>query len=395
MANLSLKREYRAGDVTYVDRRRYLWALSPFWATFPLIGIYLAELSSWEIFYWLSPLFFYGLVGALDHVVGSDPNNPPEEIVPLLEADSYYRFITYVMVPVHYLVFLLSAWWIGTQELSWFAFLGLTLSVGLLGGLAINTGHELGHKKTALERRLAKITLAVIGYGHFGIEHNRGHHHDVATPQDSASARFGESIYKFAKREMIGGWRRAWAIETDRLARKGQSPWSLENEIIPPLLLTIGLYAGVLAAFGPIVLPFLILQGVVGWFQLTSANYVEHYGLLRAKAADGRYEPPQPVHSWNSNRVASNLLLLQLQRHSDHHAWPTRRYQALRSYDNLPELPSGYPLMFLAAMIPPLWRKLMDRRLVDLVGGDLTKVNIDPDAAPALMAKYRQAPSAA
>jgi alkane 1-monooxygenase len=158
--------------------------------------------------------------------------------------------------------------------------------------------------------------------------------------------------------------------------------------------MTAILYTALIAAFGPIMIPFLVLQGLFGWFQLTSANYVEHYGLLRAKEADGRYERPRPQHSWNSNQVVSNIILYQLQRHSDHHAWAARRYQSLRSFDDFPELPSGYPGMFMAAWIPPLWRKIMDCRLLDLVRGDLTKVNIDPDRRDELMARYHR-PSAA
>jgi alkane 1-monooxygenase len=381
---------YQVGDISYRDGRRYIWLLSIGWPALPILGIYLADLTGWDFYYWITPVFFYGFTFLLDHVVGTDPNNPPEEVVPLLEADVYYRYLTYAMVPVHFLVFLASAWWIGTQDLSWLGFLGLTASVGLIGGLAINTGHELGHKRTGLERWLSKIVLSVIAYGHFFVEHNRGHHHDVATPEDPASARLGENIYKFARREMPGAWRRAWDLEAERLARLGKSPWCWDNDILQPLAITVVLYGALLAAFGPIMIPFLFIQGLIGWFQLTSANYVEHYGLLRAKGADGRFERPLPRHSWNSNRTPSNMVLLQLQRHSDHHAWPTRRYQSLRAFDEAPELPSGYPGMFLAAWAPPIWHRVMDPRVLEWAGGDITKANIDPDQREAILARYPQ-----
>jgi alkane 1-monooxygenase len=219
------------------------------------------------------------------------------------------------------------------------------------------------------------VVLAVPFYGHFTMEHNVGHHAEVATPEDSASARFGESIYRFALREIPGGLRRGWRLERERLARYGHGAWSWRNEILQSYALSLLLYGGLVYAFGAAVLPFLLLQAAWGWWQLTSANYVEHYGLLRAKDPDGRYERCQPRHSWNANHLASNLVLFHLQRHSDHHAWPTRHYQSLRDFDDLPQLPSGYFGMFLLAYVPPLWRRVMDPRVLALVDGDRSRVN--------------------
>jgi alkane 1-monooxygenase len=265
----------------------------------------------------------------------------------------------------------------------------LALSVGVVNGLAINTGHELGHKNTKLERWLAKIVLAVVGYGHFFVEHNRGHHVDVATPQDPASAKMGQSIYGFACSEIPGAIRRAWASEKTRLARCSKGPWTLANEVLQPLLITLVLYGGLLYAFGWVIVPFLFLQAFWGWFGiLTSANYIEHYGLLRQKLENGRYERCQPHHSWNSNHVMSNTILFNLQRHSDHHAFPMRRYQSLCSFQKLPELPSGYPLMFGIALIPPLWFALMDPRVVAWADGDMTKLNVLPAMREQLVRRY-------
>ncbi len=164
----------------------------------------------------------------------------------------------------------------------------------------------------------------------------------------------------------------------------------MDNEIIPPLLITVVLYASLLLAFGPepMLLVFLLIQIAFGWWQLTSANYIEHYGLLREKMADGRYERAQPRHSWNSNHIASNLILFHLQRHSDHHAHPTRSYQSLRDSKGLPELPSGYPAMFFMAMIPPLFRSVMDRRVVQWAGGDLAKIQIDAARRKQIVRKF-------
>jgi alkane 1-monooxygenase len=216
--------------------------------------------------------------------------------------------------------------------------------------------------------------LAVPVYGHFTMEHNVGHHAEVP-PEDSASARFGESIYRFALREIPGGLRRGWRLERERLQRQGFSAWAWRNEILQSWAMSLALYGGLVYAFGVAILAFLVLQAAWGWWQLTGANYVEHYGLLRQKGPDGRYERCQPQHSWNANHLASNLVLFHLQRHSDHHAWPARHYQSLRNFDAVPQLPSGYFGMFLLAYLPPLWRRVMDPTVLALVGGDLARVN--------------------
>lgn len=390
MSTMAVGSNTPESGAAYRDKKRYLWPLSLVWPLVPVIGVYLANTTGLSIFYWLIIIIWYGVIPILDFLLGLDSNNPPESAISRLEADRYYRYLTYATVPVHYITLLFCAWVVGTQDLGWVGYLGLAFSVGLANGLGINTGHELGHKKTKLERWLARIVLAIVGYGHFYIEHNKGHHKDVATPEDPASSRFGENIYKFVLRETPGAWRRAWASEATRLARKGKSPWSWENEVLQPLAITIPMYGTLIYAFGPVVILFLFIQAAYGWWQLTSANYIEHYGLLRRTLEDGRYERCQPEHSWNSNHIMSNLILFHLQRHSDHHAHPTRRYQALRDFPDLPSLPSGYPAMFAVALFPPLWRWIMDRRVLKLHGGDVTKMNLDPDKREKIMRRYGQ-----
>lgn len=376
--------------VTYTDHKRWWWLLSLVNPLIPLAGVAGHLLTGNELWL-LAPLVLMFVAGPLfDGLFGEDENNPPEVIVSQLEDDRYYRVLTYITVPLHYLTFLGVAIWVGTQALSWWGFLALTIAAGFADGFAINTGHELGHKRTRLETWLAKIVLAVPGYGHFWIEHNRGHHRDVATPEDPASARMGESIFKFARREIPGAFHRAWMIEHERLCRKGVPVWSLQNEILQSYLITLTLQIGLIAAFGWIMLPFLLIHNFFSWWVLTSANYIEHYGLLRATQADGKYERCQPHHSWNANHKYSNLLLFHLQRHSDHHANPTRRYQSLRHFPDLPSLPSGYYGMYLIAYIPRLWFHVIDKRLLALphVQGDLSRINIDPDESDRLHAKY-------
>lgn len=378
--------------ISYVDKKRWLWTMSVTYPLQPFIGIWLHSVTGNQAWL-LLPLFFGYVMGPLlDMAFGEDTNNPPEEVVPALESDSFYRYLTYAVVPLHFVTLLGAAWWAGTQALEWWAFLGLAMVTGMASGLGINTGHELGHKKSRIERNLAKIVLAVPAYGHFWIEHNRGHHSDVSTPEDPASARMGESIYRFALREIPGAFRRAWQIEKQRLERRGDNVWSPHNEILQSFAISAVLQLGIILAFGIAMIPFLVVHNFFAWWQLTSANYVEHYGLLRLKQADGRYERCQPYHSWNSNHIYSNLVLFHLERHSDHHAHPLRRYQSLRHFPDLPQLPNGYFGSYLLAYFPWLWFKVMDPRVMGLkhVGNDLGKVNIDPSKRNAIYRRYGQ-----
>jgi alkane 1-monooxygenase len=376
--------------IHYVDRKRYLWMLSVIYPLQPFLGIWLHATTGqqgWLLF----PLFLAYVVNPLlDAFIGEDTNNPPEAVVIQLDQDRYYRWLTYAVVPLHFVSLIGAAWWAGTRELDWWAFLGLAVVAGVTSGLGINTGHELGHKRSKLERTLAKIVLAVPVYGHFWIEHNRGHHRDVSTPEDPASSRMGESIYKFARREIPGAFRRAWEIERDRLTRRERSVWGTDNQILQSMALSLVVQAGLVLAFGLSMIPFLLVHNVLAWWQLTSANYVEHYGLLRLKDENGRYERCEPHHSWNSNHIFSNLVLFHLERHSDHHAHPLRRYQSLRHFDNLPSLPSGYFGAYLLSWVPWLWYRVMDPRLLALphIDGDLQRVNLDPDKRDALWQQY-------
>ncbi|MGB1139851.1 MAG: alkane 1-monooxygenase, partial [Halioglobus sp.] len=368
------------GHIEYTDKKRYLWMSSLAMPLFPVLGIALYFIfdSQWML---AAPMLFsYVVMPFIDHVIGTDENNPPEEIVPQLEEDRYYRLLTWYTVPMHFIVLIAIAAFVGTQDLTVFSVIVMAITAGMYSGLGINTAHELGHKKPEFERLLAKIVLAVPAYGHFCIEHNRGHHRDVATPEDPASSRMGESIYKFVWREIPGAFMRGWNVEKERLARQGKGVWSVHNDILQSFAISAVLQGGLILAFGWIMIPFLAVHNCWAWFQLTSANYIEHYGLLRQKEANGRYERCQPHHSWNANYIFSNLVLFQLERHSDHHANPTRRYQSLRNFEDIPQLPNGYYGMYMIAYIPWLWYRVMDKRVLSLphINGDLEKVNIDP-----------------
>lgn len=372
----------------WTDPKRYLWLLGLVVPLIPLLAWGLVEASGLGAFYWLGPVVVFGLIPALDLLIGKDAANPPESAIAWLEQDRWYRWCTYLFLPLQYasLVFSCALW--GSGELSFVESLGLAVSVAMVGGIAIATAHELGHKRKSHERWLSKVALAQTGYGHFFIEHNRGHHVRVATPEDPASSRFGESFWEFLPRTVIGSLRSALKLERVRLERLGKPFWTIHNDILNAWAMTALLYAALAVAFGPVVLPWLALQAVIGFSLLEIVNYLEHYGLLRRREESGRYERCRPEHSWNSNNIASNVFLYHLQRHSDHHANPLRRYQSLRHFDEAPELPSGYATMIICAAVPPLWRRVMDRRVLDHYRGDVSRANVLPRKRERLLARY-------
>lgn len=358
--------------------KRWLWLASvaaPGVGGFAALMVLTGQGLWWS---WFALAFFYVGVTALDVAIGEDPFNPPTELVEELSEDKWYRSLLFASLPVYVVSLATTVLAIGLVELPLWAWLGLTLAAGAGSGTALVIGHELGHKPGRLDQWGAKIACALSGYAHFCIEHNRGHHVQVATPEDPASARFGESLYGFARRELPGALVRGWRLERRRLAKKGLPFWHWRNDLLQGYALHLAIVAASVAAFGWPIILFFVVHDIFAWFHLTMANYVEHYALLRQKREDGRYEPCEPRHSWNTNHIVSNLTLFHLQRHSDHHANPLRPYQALRNFDDLPRLPSGYPGSFLLASVPPLWFRVMNPKALAWAGGDVTKLNRGP-----------------
>ncbi len=362
------------------DAKRYAWLLSGLFPGLAWLNVWQAGRSGDTFWLWLMPAVMYTLIPLLDTLLGEDRSNPPDAQVPALEADRWYLVVLLLFVPLQFGLTLHGAWLAVHGGLGVVGLAGLVLTVGGINGVAINTAHELGHKHAAWERWLSRLVLAPVAYGHFFVEHNRGHHRRVATPEDPASARLGESFWAFLPRTMLGGLRSAWQLERERLAGRGHGPWHWRNQCLQAWAMTFVLYAGLLAWLGWWVLPFLFVQAAYGAQLLEVVNYIEHYGLLRQRGADGRYERCAPEHSWNSNHRMSNLFLYHLQRHSDHHAHPARRYQALRHFEQAPQLPSGYAGLLLVAYVPPLWFRLMDRRVLAHYGGELKRANVQPGA---------------
>ena len=381
--------------VTWRDRKRYLWLLGTIIPLLPMViwGAY--ALTGWSFWFFFGPFFVFVLIPLLDIVAGLDPDNPPDELIEALEEDRYYRWITFAFIPLQIIGLTWGAYLLGggtlpgiPDPLSVVEKIGLATALGMVAGIGINTAHELGHKKEELERWFARVALAQTAYGHFYIEHNRGHHVRVATPEDPASSRMGETVWEFMPRTVIGSLRSAWELEKKRFARLGRSHWSVRNDVLNAWSFTAVLWGGLMVAFGWEIFPYLVIQAVLGIWLLESVNYLEHYGMKRAKLASGRYERVNPSHSWNSNNIGTNVLLYHLQRHSDHHANPTRRYQALRDFKQAPVLPTGYAGMIVATWIPQIWRKVMDERVLGHYDGDITKANVHPRLKEKYFAKY-------
>jgi len=375
--------------VTYKDHKRYWYLfayvtpiiyLATFWAYFALGNNPLVTL--------IPVIWLFGITPIIDLVVGEDPHNPPEEVMPEMMKDNFYRFSIYPHIALVFLIFLVTVWFVGTQSLPWWSYLALLISGGIGSGGVLTLTHELGHKNNKLDRLMAKLGNSIIGYGHFCIEHNRGHHVMVSTPEDPASARMGENIYRFAVREISGTFVRGWFHERERLEKLGYGFWTWRNDVLQSYALTLLIVSACVAVLGPLILLYIIPHHMLGWYALTQANYVEHYGLLREKLPNGKYERTQPRHSWNTNHMFSNMQLFHLQRHSGHHANPLRPYQVLRNFDDLPTLPVGYLGCYTLAVIPPLWYKVMDKKVMEWAGGDISKVNLDPKAKVRLTQKF-------
>ncbi|MDP9116714.1 MAG: alkane 1-monooxygenase [Actinomycetota bacterium] len=371
------------------DGKRYLWLLGAAVPSLLFAGWGLVNVTGLGLFWWMGPLFVYLAIPALDLIFGADPTNPADEAVAWLEQDRYYRWVTYAFLPMQFVAIFVGFWLIADRHgLGLVDKLGIAITLGALNGVAINTAHELGHKKEHLERWFARVALAPTAYGHFFIEHNRGHHVRVATPEDPATSRFGETFWQFLPRTVFGSLRNAWRLERTRLRRLDKGVLSPRNDVLNAWAMTVVLWGTLLALFGLAILPYLLVQAVFGFSLLEAVNYLEHYGLLRQQLPNGRWERVSPRHSWNNNNLTTNLFLYHLQRHSDHHANPTRRYQALRHFEESPQLPSGYATMIVLCYFPPLWRRVMDHRVLAHYGGDITLANIAPGKRAKVLARY-------
>lgn len=335
---------------------RSLRFLSPF-VFIPMVAAAVAWGGLWGF---VLPVVVFGLIPVAELILPRDRVNFDDDEEEARLSDWRYDAVVWAWVPaqvgivVGFMASVAGGGW-STLDL-----VGMTFTVGICcASFGINVGHELGHRRNRYEQLMAKILLVTTMYTHFFIEHNRGHHRRVSTPEDPASARRGEVVYAFWFRSVIGGWRSAWQLEANRLGRLNQSPWTLNNEMLRLQLLQLAAIAAAIAVFGPLATALWVVAGAMGFLLLETINYVEHYGLTRDKTDRGVYERVQPHHSWNAENPLGRVLLFELTRHSDHHAHATRKYQVLRHFEGVPELPTGYPGMILLSLVPPLWFRVM------------------------------------
>lgn len=336
---------------------RFLWAALLTAVPLPVIGWLLGQ-------NWFTVALVVGVLPLADAVMGKDFGNPAEEPHPASDHSNLLRWNLYAYVPVQLAMIAWGAAVFAGGSLSDGQALGLLLSVGLVtGGQGITVAHELGHRRSRTDRSLARLLLVTVCYGHFHIEHNRGHHARVATPDDPSTARFGETLYAFLPRALWGSLRSAWRLEAARLGRRGRPLFGPHNQMLWFAAAPVLIGAALFALWGGVALLFFAGQAVVACVLLEAINYVEHYGLVRAVSNAGRLERVDARHSWNASERLSNACLFNLQRHADHHANPNRPYPLLRDDPASPQLPTGYPGMLLLALWPPLWFRIMNPRV--------------------------------
>lgn len=315
--------------------------------------------------------FVFILVPFMDFLIRTDRVNVADNEISAISKERFYGFVTFIWVYVQLGVLAWGLYIVANNPLSLGEWLAFSTGMALVtGGVGITVAHELGHKAENLEQFYAKVLLMTVCYMHFFIEHNRGHHVRVATLEDPATSRFGESFYSFWWRSVKDGYFSAIHLEKERLRKKGIPVWSNQNQMIRFTILPI-LFVGIFAVIFSVlqgrfvweVPVFFFAQSFFGFSLLELVNYIEHYGMARKQMPNGRYEKVTSLHSWNASHMVSNFLLFQLQRHSDHHAFAHKRYQVLNHYDESPQLPQGYSAMIILALFPPLWFKVMDKRL--------------------------------
>lgn len=342
--------------------RRYLYSLKYLQVlTLPVLAWISFHSTGWPTYLPLIEAFI--LVPILEFAFKPDPANLSETEEQLRKNDPIYDWQVYLMVPVQLFLLFTFLEVMDEQGLTLLDQIGRVSAMGLMCGvIGINVAHELGHRKNWHEQLMAKVLLLTSLYMHFFIEHNRGHHKHVSTKEDPSSARFGEPLYFFWVRSVIGTYFSAWKLEASSLKKRGRPFFSVHNEMLRFQLIQVALLAVIAITYGPLIMLYFILAAMMGFLLLETVNYIEHYGLERKKIGEG-YERVMPHHSWNSDHIIGRLLLFELSRHSDHHYIASRKYQILRHTDESPQMPTGYPGMMLLATVPPIWFAIMNARI--------------------------------
>jgi len=323
------------------------------------IGIYLKGYFSY-----LTPVFAFVIIPLLELVFPVDTHNLSSQEVDSKLKHKLFDWLLYLNLPLVYGLLFFGIYEATTSTIETYEFVGLILSVGIVLGVnGINVAHELGHRQSTNERFIGKALLLPSLYMHFYIEHNFGHHLHAATPEDPATARYNQSVYSFWITSVFRQYGNAWNIQLKLLKNGKKGFFSAKNDMFWYILLQIGYLFTMFALFGTLGLIFAFSAAIIGFILLETVNYIEHYGLLRLKTKSGRYERVKEIHSWNSNHVIGRIVLYELTRHSDHHFKSSKKYQVLDCHDESPQMPYGYPTSMVLAMLPPLWFKIMNKRV--------------------------------
>jgi len=331
----------------------YLAPLSAFWA------IYKGGFWSFSAFY-----LAFILIPIFDQLFPLKSSNVDSSAEENRAKNIFFDLLLYANVPILYGILFYYFSTLGENNLALYEKLGITLSTGIIiGTIGINVGHELGHRNNIFEQFLSKILLLPALYQHFFIEHNLGHHKNVATDKDPATSRLNEPIYFFWLRSVVGSYLNAWKLEKEKLSYLSLPFFSIHNQMLLFTFCSIAYLSVIGLWFGVEILLWSLLASMIGFLLLESVNYIEHYGLKRKETGNGKFEPVLPRHSWNSNHEIGRIFLYELTRHADHHYKSTRKYQVLRHFDESPQLPLGYPASILLSLIPPVWFSIMNRRV--------------------------------
>lgn len=316
------------------------------------------------VFTYLTPVYSFVIIPILELLLPQNNHNYSDSEIANKKVEKLFDWMLYLNLPIVYLILIWSLTIVKSTPLETYEFIGLALSLGMvLGTNGINVAHELGHRQATNERFIGKALLLPSLYMHFYIEHNHGHHLHAATKEDPATARYNQSVYSFWFTSTVRQYISAWHIQNKLLKNNNQSFFSFKNDMLWYSAFQLMYLVVVLLFFGSTGFLFAIMAAVTGFLLLETVNYIEHYGLLRQKTESGRYERVKQIHSWNSNHVVGRIMLYELTRHSDHHYKTSKKYQILECYDESPQMPFGYPTSMVLALVPPLWFKIMNKRV--------------------------------
>jgi alkane 1-monooxygenase len=331
------------------------------------VAIYILAYLSFTYAGWLawSPMIYaWVIIPLIELLIKPDEKNMSAAEEEVAKKDRLYDYMLYIFVALQFVVLYIFLRSFSQTSLSAWDIAGRICTMGLLcGTFGINVGHELGHRVNVFEQSLAKASLMTSLYMHFFIEHNKGHHKNVATPEDPSSARYNEPVYTFYLRTIVFSYISAWKIANDEMRKKSLPLLHWKNEMLQAHVLQGAFLAIIFFSFGFTVSIYFLLAAIMGMLLLETVNYIEHYGLQRKQTAPGKYERTMPHHSWNSDHVLGRLMLFELSRHSDHHYLASRKYQILQHHDDAPQLPTGYPGSMLLSLVPPVWFWVMNRRI--------------------------------